>query len=60
MSPREIQELRMKLASVVDLAKQARDNRVRRIRRGYANQVITELRDVDAELSSAYQRAFEE
>ena len=60
MSPREIQELRRKLADIADLAKQARDNRVRRIRRGYANQIITELRDVDTELTTAYQRAFEE
>lgn len=60
MSPREIQKLRERLSHLVDIAKQARDSRIKRIRRGYANQVINELRDVDQELVSAYQRAFEE
>lgn len=60
MSPREIQKLRERLSHLVDITKQARDSRIKRIRRGYANQAINELRDIDTELDTAYHRAFEE
>ena len=60
MSPREIQDLRNRLAAIAEVAKQARDNRDEKIRKGYANQIITELRTLDTDLNSAYHRAFEE
>lgn len=60
MNPRAIQELREQIAAAVELARQTRDHRQKRIRRGYANQLVTHLQTIDERLVVAYHQAFEE
>ena len=60
ITPRDIQLLRERVAAATELAKQARDHRVERIRRGYGSQLVTELRQLDAQLEAAYHEMFKE
>lgn len=60
MTPRDIQLLREQIAVAIDLAKQTRDHRTWRIRRGYGAQLVRELKDIDAALLLGYHDTFNE
>ena len=60
MTPRDIQLLREQIAMAIELAKQTRDHRTKRIRRGYGSQLVKELKEIDAKLLAGYHDTFNE